>query len=376
MAYSVNETIYSGFILRDNSGAAITGKSTVDFAVAEAYALSSPATVASLTITEVGGGEYAFRFSPTVEGQWAVHIQYTSGSFSWEGFDSFDVDAASSVTTPSGVVSTGVALKDIRATVARHCMDWVRLVATEPSSDTTVFIDSVNGYENDHHFRGSDLWFRSDAGTLDNRGRIVRVVDSSLSSASLTLGSGLSVAPFTGDEAWLYNIGGSGNRINTYDAVINDTIRSLGEQGFPVYSEDLSATWDRLIYWVDLPAAFTHVSSVHYQDIEANWFVVPSHGFELDLVNKRFALAPEYANLAHGYTVRINGKTNPSALVDDDDETDVDFEWLTQEAAAMLLLQARDQFRVNKGGMLKNNADALRGKAGPFNLIENMIRVR
>lgn len=265
-------------------------------------------------------------------------------------------------------------LKTIRATVARHCMDWVRFMATEDSADTTVFIDAVTGYENDHHFRGSELWYES--GPFDNLGVKVRVIDSTMASTSLTLNDGLPEAPQVGNYVQLYNIGGTGNRMHTYDAVINDTILSLGEQGEPVYSQVLSSAWDRDVTWVDIPTAFTQVGSVQYQTYEGNWVTVPSHGLEIDFVNKEFALAPEYANEADGYTIRMNGKTFVAQLLGDIDETDVDFEWLTQEAAATLLLQTRDQYKVNKGGMLKNNADAIRGKAGPFNLIEGMVRVR
>jgi hypothetical protein len=254
-------------------------------------------------------------------------------------------------------------------------MDWVRFVATTASSDTTVFIDAVAGYENDHHFRGSELWFRNDQGTVANRGITVRVIESSLDDTSLALGNGLVSAPQADDEAWLYNIGGAGNRVRTYDSVINDTINALGVAGHPVYSEELSA-WDQNIMWVDVPEDFSLVSSIDYYDYLENWIRVPSHGWEVDVVNKTIALAPEYAVEAHGYAVRINGRTPNTPLALDADETHLDFEWLTHEAAAMLLMQSRDQFKVNRGGMLKNNADAIRGKASPFNLIEGSIRIR
>lgn len=267
-------------------------------------------------------------------------------------------------------------LRDIRAAVARQCSDWVRFVATQDSADTTVFIDDRAGYENDHHFRGSDLWFRNDAGTIANRGIQVRVADSSMANATLDLRAGLATAPLEGDEAWLFNIGGMGNHIHTYDATINDAITSLGEAGFPVYSELVPTVWDDGVTWWDIPDDFSHVGTAQYYDVNDNWNDVPSHAIAIDTVTKQFAISPEYAYFANGYDVKLLGRTWPTPLVDDTDETDVDYEWLVYEAAASLLLQNRSQLMINKGGMLKNAADALRGKAGPLSLIEGMVRVR
>jgi hypothetical protein len=267
-------------------------------------------------------------------------------------------------------------LRDIRAAVARQCSDWVKFVATQDSADTTIFTDDRAGYENDHHFRGSDLWFLNDAGTAANRGIQVRVADSAMATASLDLRAGLATAPLTGDEAWLFNIGGAGHHIHAYDAAINDAIRGLGEAGFPVYSELIPTVWDETVTWWDIPEAFTHVGTALYYDITDNWNDIPSHAIAVDQVTKQFAIAPEYAYLANGYDVTLLGRTTPTPLEDDTDTTDVDFEWLVSEAAASLLLQDRSQLMINKGGMLKNAADALRGKAGPLSLIEGMVRVR
>jgi len=249
-------------------------------------------------------------------------------------------------------------------------------VATANSADTTVYTDDRAGYENDHHFRGSDLWFLNDAGTEANRGLTVRVADSTMADGTLTLRSGLVAAPVIGDEAWLYNIGGAGNHIHSYDATINDAIRSLGEAGHPVYSELVPTVWDDGVTWWAIPEAFTHVSTAQYYDINDNWNDIPSHAIAIDTVEKTFAISPEYAYYANGYDVNLLGRTAPTPLVNDTDTTEVDFEWLVYEAAASLLLQNRSQLMINKGGMLKNAADALRGKAGAFSLIEGMIRVR
>lgn len=266
-------------------------------------------------------------------------------------------------------------LYEIRGAVARLCNDWVEMEATAASPDTTVFFDNVNGYENDHHYRGSDVWFKYDVGTAANRGTIVRCTGSTLSTTSLDLGAGLTDAPAIGDIAWVFNIGGQGERIRTYDAVINDAIRSLGPAGEVPYTEDTTDVWDIDAPWVDIPATFTALSKLQYYDADEIWYDVPNHSFSIDTIQRKIAMSIDYTYLADGKLVRFIGKKKHPTLVDDDDETNIDFEWLTNECAGQLLMNRRDQAAMNKGGLRKNNADAVRGKASVHSLLEGSIRL-
>lgn len=262
------------------------------------------------------------------------------------------------------------ALKDIRSAVARQCDDWVEVRATETSGSPNVLVDNFTlGYENDHHFRGSELWMATGL----NAGLKARVIDSNLAATSLTLGGGLLSAPVMGDTGQLFNIGGIGNRIGTYDAQIRDAIQSLGREAYPFYTDTLDAVWDDGVYWADIPVPFRGVFAVYYNDVDGNQIEVPSYGWVIDPVTRRIALAPEFASLANGYDVTVHGKAAPTVLTLDAHTTEVDFEWLVHEVAGNLLLRQQDQLKVNRGGMLKNQAESLRGKAAPHALMTNMI---
>lgn len=249
-------------------------------------------------------------------------------------------------------------------------------VATSDSAGPTVLTDVMAGYENDKHFRGSELWFDIDSGTANNRGLQVRCLDSDRDTATLTLASGLVDAPATGDIACAFNVGGEGDRIRTYDATINDVIRGLGSSACPVYSEELADVWDTDIYWVDIPTTFTHISEVQYIDSNGNYISIPMYGIRLDIENKLMAIDPEFGAYADGLTIRINGRKAHSTLSADTDTTEVDFEWITYSVAARMLITKRDQLKVNRGGMYANAANALIGKAGPFQVHGELVKVR
>lgn len=260
-------------------------------------------------------------------------------------------------------------LSDIRAAVARACDDWVESTASVNSSDGTTWIDEYALYENDSHFRRSEVWFV----TGPNVGTKKRVADSALSSTSMTFSGSVGNVPQAGDKLWIFNIGGSGTRINEYDAQIRDSVSSLGRAAFPLYQDDVVGLWDNRILWVDIPAAFKSVHGVSYQDYNGNRIIVPDHGFEVDFIRRKIALEPEYADVASGYTVHIDGRKAPTPLTLDSDTTDIDFEWLYKESAAQILMRQRDQMLVTKGGMMKNEADGLRGNAYPFGLVGNTV---
>jgi len=365
----INVPINDTFILRDNSNLALTGKVSADFSTVESYEIFTPSTTAAVTIYEIGAGEYRITFTPTTATAWTSHVVYNSGGVFREYIETYNV-----INDTSN--STGNTLRDIRAGAARKAQDWMELIATANSASVNTFFDDQALFENDSFFRGSDVWFLNNQGTAANRGRRVRVTDSDLSTTSLTLSNGLQATPVIGDKAWLFNIGGTGDRIRTYDAVINDAIRSLGSSANVVHSVELGTAWDSSSPWVDIPSIFTDVSSLQWEDESGVWNDIVSASWAVDLVNKRIAISDSYGSYAHSYKVRINGRKAHPELVDDTDTTDVDYEWLTSEVAGNLLLMKQDQLKVNLGGQRKNEAMELRAKAAPFNLMEGLIRVR
>lgn len=67
----VNTTAYVPFTLLDSMGSPETGKVNGDFS-ASAFLASTPATTATVTVTEVSGGRYVLSFAPSSVGTWFV----------------------------------------------------------------------------------------------------------------------------------------------------------------------------------------------------------------------------------------------------------------------------------------------------------------
>lgn len=358
--------------LFDSGGAAITGAASL-ISISRSEKPGDTPFASTVVITESGSGYYEATWTLTDPGVWRIAYSYPGPPI--QNFSPTVIFVEEDEDAEEEALRS-YKLRDIRAAVARKCNDFVIARATQNSASTTVFIDALNLYENNDHFRGSEVWFKNDAGTAQNRGLKVRCTSSSLSDTSLSLGPGLAIAPFSGDEVWIYNIGGSGTRINIYDKYINDCIRALGSSGCIAYTEDLDDLFDVDVAWVDIPASFTHVSGLQYYDDDDVWKEVPGHAFAIDRVRKAFAFNRDYAQYLDGKSLRVIGLTDHPELIADNDATDIDFEWLTNDVAGDLLLQRREQVMKTLGGQYKNYAATVRGKASPLGLLDNNVRVR
>jgi len=356
--------------LRDYAGNALTGKVIGNFAVAEAYLLSIPATTASVSLSETGGGGYVFSFVPTAVGAWAMHIVYNDGTtFREYGPTTYQVDAspASSVPASTGTFST---LADLRSAVARMCEDWIRIDASDTGSTSTI-ISAYQGIEADHHYRGSELLCIS-ATNLANVGLKRRASDSDPDTLSISLSQELPGVILSGDHFDAFNIGGIGTTIATYDATINDVIRGLGSGARQFIFLDMVDVWDRQSPVIAIPDAFTHVGGVRYVDTDGQWQSVPgawsgdgdrTDGWRVDTVAKTINVTGTMSDEMHGRAWRIDGATGHGRLAADTDATDIHYDFLVNEASARIMLRRPDQISKNMGGSYKNIADSLRAMA-------------
>lgn len=136
MSYITGQAIDDIEILRTALGVAITGKVAGDFATFEAYLLPTGATTATLTLTEIGNGEYAFTFTPSTAGTWVRHALYNSGGNTAEftaSYVVYDTAAATGVSAVGGLYATRAELK-------------ARIGATDTASDTVydAVLDSAS----------------------------------------------------------------------------------------------------------------------------------------------------------------------------------------------------------------------------------------
>lgn len=78
MTYAIGNLITDVITLRDESNVPILGLEEDDFAIFEAYLVTTPATVEIVALTEINEGQYSIEFTPGVFGPWAFHYVYDS----------------------------------------------------------------------------------------------------------------------------------------------------------------------------------------------------------------------------------------------------------------------------------------------------------
>lgn len=103
MAYAIGQMITDVITLRDLDSVAITGLEEDDFAVFEAYLVSTPASTELVALNEIDGGQYSIEFTPGVAGPWAFHYVYDVNPVFREDTRVYMVEPSATIT----VVSAG-----------------------------------------------------------------------------------------------------------------------------------------------------------------------------------------------------------------------------------------------------------------------------
>ena len=142
MPYVVNVAISDTFILRDNANAAITGKTSADFATVEAYQISDPTTTAPITLTDLGSGRYRISFTPTTAADWTAHLVYNAGGVFREYEPNQPYDVLPAAADPAAIAD---ALAAVQATVLGS-----EVTVTSPlATDGTIMLLQGDTYDSD-----------------------------------------------------------------------------------------------------------------------------------------------------------------------------------------------------------------------------------
>lgn len=331
MAYVTGDAITDVVVLRDNTQAAITGVSDSGFATLEAYVSSSPTVVATVSLVEIGDGEYRASFTPSQAGQWTLHVLYDSGGVFREFLESYNVSdsATTTVVTPAVISTSGTTRQTIRRTIADILQDLIVVEATA-DSDAGVIIDEENLVDSDRSYINS--YVRATGGTVSNLGAVRKVLTSTQAQGMITLLSDLPADVTEGDEFELVNLRGIGFRFQEYHRSINDAIRILREGEFLVpMIETLAANFDEDTPTITVPTDMAYVHRVQYKvtNLEPDeWFDIPrarikdAYGSGWTPVGQTGVIAIQgswWRNDADGNAVRVWGASRPADLDDDDD---------------------------------------------------------
>lgn len=259
-------------------------------------------------------------------------------------------------------------LANLIRSIAQNSSDWIGGAATVNTGNTQVIQDDLAFVEDNSYFRGCEIYFTSGA----NIGLTRRIDDSSRSTRQITVVPNLVAPVGVGDQYDITNFRGIGHRRSEYKGVINSLIRQLGDGSLYQVSVPISpntVTWNTPI--IAIPAGITHVCHVEYLD-SGRWKRVPrttrpdsSRGFFIQGgASPTISFDPYWADSLVGSTVRLQGWNRYTELVLDSDTTDVDEEWLIEEASGILQIgMMGNQGNIGPGQYMRNRGDAVRGKA-------------
>ena len=293
-------------------------------------------------------------------------------------FESRVLEATEDEVNPFAAV-TGATLDDLIRSVARKCRDYLETKATENASDGSAWIERRRlGARSPKALKGSELFVTS-AAISDNTGYAVGVLDSV--SGALTLDPALPAASRANDTGYIVNLASEGFHRDTYKQVIVDTIGDAFPNMLQPASWTFTDSFDGDYPYLTPPDAFTHIYDLIIPS--EGWYGGETHipqgtperpGWYWD--GSRIVIAGEcYREFASGTYLTILGYGAWPDLVNDTDKTGIDRQWLTEQAAGMLILSLRDPKRQAEAAMHLNRADGYLPKAITM-VAPNTIRIR
>jgi hypothetical protein len=367
MSYSVNTAITATFIIRDGS-TAVTGLTSADFDTAEAYLATDPGTTASVTITEIGSGEYRATFTPTTDGTWTLHLVYDSGGVFKEFAGDYQV-----VSTVTGGTGTTIAIegarmtsrRELRRRIADRLGDLVLLEATAESLSNSTFTDDLNISGAADNLTGRQFAVATGA----NAGHVARIVSSSESTNSITFTPPADTVFSPGDVLEVVNERSRGWTIAEYNRTINAAIADTWPLAAAKFAATISGEFSLDTPTIAIPDAMNEVAGVVWQDPDNDtWIPIqrtePFYGWTADGTTETVTLRGRPGILAEGRSLRLLGYGRHPELTDDDDETALNPEWLVAECCYRLAVSGadRDGARANTILLYKQEREVLRAR--------------
>lgn len=202
------------------------------------------------------------------------------------------------------------------------------------SSDLSTLTDDLNLAREDGTLIGRFVIFDQ---TSANPGLLRRVTASEKLTASVTLNRDLDALPQVGDRYIMLNYRDQGMSKQKVDRAINDAIKAC-RANYLVPSLSTSASFASTAPVLDA-SSFRGggIAGIDYRDGDTGeWIELPLMDWKnlVDQWGLTVTLGEIGARVANTKTVRIRGYAKPGLLVDDDDTTIIDYEWLILQAAA------------------------------------------
>ncbi len=364
MSAVVNSPVSDLILLRDYSDTALTGKVSANFATIEAYQVNTPATTATVTLTEIGAGEYAILFTPTTVATWAIHLVYNSGGVFREFAATYDVVASQATGVTAVTPVGGVTRLTLRQRIARELGDIIICTATAVGT-SVQFKDTIRLVAPDYAYAGREAYFIS--GTVLNLGQTRYVSSSTQATGLVTLSVALPAATAVSDGMELHNFRGQGWMVAEIHDAIDQALTDAGTSLFSADEDDIATVFNSTNPSIVIPAAYIAISSVLYQPSEtefwqeiepadgpgeSGWWLRPGQG--------EIILGGQWRTAANGLSVRVVGYKQFVSLTTDASATTCNTEWVIQQACAYLSRWGKER---EPSGQRRADADRYQARA-------------
>lgn len=298
-------------------------------------ALRSDDTTYPFTLTELGNGAYMVEVITAPSdpaGEWLLVVEADLDGTRFE--EVFDIRAVGFPQfVPQPAPQSGPSRMEMRRAIASSLGDLTRVNATAAGQEGTI-IDNVNLAQPLNAFNGMQIICTSSSWP-QNIGHIGTVMSNSPAEKSINIEPPMPMPSMPGDEFDLYNYRGNGWTVDQYNSAINQSISRAGDEHSPL---PYVATIDHDDEYLTIPAEFSHFSGVQAVDRRGSRKEVPTKDYSIMRGTRELTLKGRYSYRGGQYrTLRIVGSRRPDQLLTDDARTHIPFDWMVEQAAAILL---------------------------------------
>lgn len=235
-------------------------------------------------------------------------------------------------------LSGGTTLRDLRRRVMAKFGDIVTCRSTRNGS-VTEFIDEDNLVGEPSRYAGREILFVTGL----NAGQKRYIQGSSRNDMSVILQRPLPYPTAEGDEADITNAFGVGITFQSVDHAIREAIETARVRGRTPVSYTVTA-WDGSGS-IPIPVDAVGINDVYGVDHHGKQRHIRKgsgrgNGWRIDHTNRTITIGGHEASQARGYDITVNAMALPNLLIDDDDVTMIDAEWLVTYACAQLCLDS------------------------------------
>lgn len=232
-------------------------------------------------------------------------------------------------------LSGGVTLRDLRRRVMAKFGDLVSCTATKDGS-VTEFIDEDTLVGEPSRYAGREILFVSGM----NAGQKRYIQGSSRNDQSVTFQRALPYPTMEGDEADITNAFGIGITFQAVDSAIREAI-SVARPRAPQPVSYTVENWDGGN--IPIPVDAVGINDIYGVDDDGNRRHIRrgnrrSYGWMIDNPSRTIHISGHEARQAKGRSIEVNARALPGLLVDDDDVTLIDSEWIVTYACSQLAL--------------------------------------